>query len=351
MSTRYVASNSEVGQSGATSRAIRMMCSMTIASRPLTTPAARVRTAPQVPALIVPNATSMSRSVNSTVEGAPHLLDFDAEPLRDEVNRRLPGQFDEARRLQHRLEVEWAAESHPVHHHVGDRVVIVERDSGGGDGADVLRLRRHQQSELVGGEAGEDARDVEGRVARFGRRLQLREPIRRVVRRRVHQAGRGRRHDVDPRLQQPHVIRHRAGVTFGPARGIHHAVGREGDERIGIVGGREPNGVPAGELADVLAVLLGRMNPYANQFEVGTTPNRVDRDGADSSGRPYDGPERFDGRCDGTTSSLPMTTRSSPDHNLILVLLEQIGSNRPARASESRDIGAPPLASPRFLTA
>ena len=47
MSTRYVASKSDANQSGATSRAILMMCSMMIASRPLTTPAARVHTAPQ----------------------------------------------------------------------------------------------------------------------------------------------------------------------------------------------------------------------------------------------------------------------------------------------------------------
>ena len=110
-----------------------MTCSITIASRPLTTPAARVRTAPQVPALMVPNATSMSRSVSSPIEGTAHLFHLDAETAGDQVYRCLPGHFDETGRLEHRFEIQWATEAHPVHHHVGHRVMVVERDLAGRD--------------------------------------------------------------------------------------------------------------------------------------------------------------------------------------------------------------------------
>ena len=52
-----------VGQSGATSFAMRLTCSITIASRPSTTPIVSKRTAATVPGSITPAATSSRRSV------------------------------------------------------------------------------------------------------------------------------------------------------------------------------------------------------------------------------------------------------------------------------------------------
>jgi hypothetical protein len=79
-----VASFSEDRQSGATCRAIRLTWSTTIASRPSTTPLAIVRTAPTVPAGIVPKATSMSRSVRRRssrprISSGSDLVELDAE--------------------------------------------------------------------------------------------------------------------------------------------------------------------------------------------------------------------------------------------------------------------------------
>ena len=73
-----------------------------------------------------------------TVERTAHLLHLDAEALRDQAYRCLPSHLDEAGRLQHGLEIQRATEAHAVHHHVGHRVVIVERDLAGRDAADVL---------------------------------------------------------------------------------------------------------------------------------------------------------------------------------------------------------------------
>src|SRR4029077_20793838 len=73
-----------------------------------------------------------------TVERATHLLHLYPEALCDEMDRCLPSQLDKPWRLQHRLEVERASKAHTVYHHVGDRIVIVQRDLGGCDGLDVF---------------------------------------------------------------------------------------------------------------------------------------------------------------------------------------------------------------------
>src|SRR4051812_36926725 len=122
-----------------------MMCSMTMASRPFTTPAARVHTAPHVPAGMVPNATSMSLLVTRAggagapraacsggvvsdraldvlvgpppIERTAHLFDLRPEAVRHEIDRRLPCHFDESWCLEHRFEVKRPTEAHAVHHH------------------------------------------------------------------------------------------------------------------------------------------------------------------------------------------------------------------------------------------
>ena len=80
--------------------------------------------------------------------------------------------------LEHRFEVERMAEPHAVHHDVGDRIVVVERDLRGLDAADFLRLCRQQERELVRAEPGEDARGVERCIAGLGGRLELVAPVR-----------------------------------------------------------------------------------------------------------------------------------------------------------------------------
>ena len=73
-----------------------------------------------------------------------------------------PGKRDEG------LEVERASEAQAVHHHVGDRVVVVQRDLDEPEGPDAPRHGGQQQRQLVGREAREDPRRVERRTA--GRR-------------------------------------------------------------------------------------------------------------------------------------------------------------------------------------
>ena len=91
-------------------------------------PIALVFTAPQVPAGIVPNATSISRVGQLAVEPAADLVELDAETLGDQVDRRLPGRRDVPGTAEQRLEVEGAPEAHSVHHHRRHRVVVVQRD-------------------------------------------------------------------------------------------------------------------------------------------------------------------------------------------------------------------------------
>ena len=94
--------------------------------------------------------------------------------------------------FEHRLEIERTTEPHAVHHHVGHRIVVVERDLGDRDATDLLRLCRQQERELIRAEPGKDPGGVERRVSRLGRRLHLVTPFGRVIRRRIYQAGRSR---------------------------------------------------------------------------------------------------------------------------------------------------------------
>ena len=179
----------------------------------------------------------MSRSVSSRSQGAADLLDLDAKPGGNEMNRCLPGHFDEPRRLQHGFEVQRAGKTHAVDHDVGHRVVVVERDFADRQCANLLGLSAHQQRKLIGGKSGEDARGIERRASGMGGGLELVTPLGGEVGRRIDQAGGRRRHDIDPRRKQPQVVRDRAGVTLRTTRGIHNAIGLERNERVRIVGG------------------------------------------------------------------------------------------------------------------
>ena len=193
------------------------------------------------------------------VQGAADLLDLDAEPVGDQVNRCLPGHLDEAGCLQHRFEVQRTAEAHAVHHHVGDRIVVVERDLGGRDAADVLRLGASSAARA-------DRRRSRGRCPT--RRTTRRRTVAAAsswsrqsggeVRRRIHQAGRRRRHDVDAGLEQlAGSPAPRRASRSGPLAAYTTQSGCQRDQRVGVVGGGQPHRLTAGQFAGVLPTLSG----------------------------------------------------------------------------------------------
>ena len=82
------------------------------------------------------------------------------------------------------------------------------------------------------------------------------------------------------------VVRHRAGVAVGSAGRVHDTVGFERDERIGVVGRGQPDGLSPGQFTGVPADLVVGMHPDTDEFEVRPAPNRVDGDRSDTAGRP-----------------------------------------------------------------
>ena len=134
------------------------------------------------------------------------------------------------------------------------------------------------QRQQVAREAGVDAAAVEARAALGARRLEPGEVGRRAGRR-VDEADRG--DDVGARRQEA-----AEDVDVGVQRGVHHAVGPEGDDGVDVVGGEHPGGADAGQLTGVLAHLVGVGDVDADQLVDGVVDDVADGDLADRSGGP-----------------------------------------------------------------
>ena len=120
--------------------------------------------------------------------------------------------------------VERLPEAHDLLHHELHGIGVVERELRRPDRPDRVRLRHQEERELVGGEAGLDARRVQGHAAASGGVLELAAP-RGLVARRVDQPPRADRHHVDPGREEAHVVGDRGGVLLRAAGGVHDAVG------------------------------------------------------------------------------------------------------------------------------
>ena len=166
---RYDRSASPMGQSVPTCRARRVMWSMTIASRPSTTPMAWKRIAPQVPGWTVPNAVSIGCVGRPTVVGLADLVDVDAEAVGDVTDLSLELAGDGTGQHDPRLEVERLTEADRVDHDLLDAVVVVERDLVAMDLADRAGGGREDDRQLVAEEAGFDARGVDRGATGVGR--------------------------------------------------------------------------------------------------------------------------------------------------------------------------------------
>src|SRR5262249_16029919 len=93
--------------------------------------------------------------------------------------------------------------------------------------------------------------------------------------------------DVDAGCQKAKVVGHRTGVSLRTAGGVHDAVGRQRNQRIGVVGGRDSQGFDPRKGPGVTARLVVRIYPYPNEFEIRTTPDPIHRDATWRTGRPH----------------------------------------------------------------
>ena len=116
-----------------------------------------------------------------------NLVQLDAQRIRHEAEPAAPLVGDDTRDRDEGLEVHRASEAHAVHHHVGDGIVVVERDLAGANRADVGGLRREHERKVIAREAGLDARRIDRRAAGLGCGFELR-PLRGIERRRVDHA-------------------------------------------------------------------------------------------------------------------------------------------------------------------
>ncbi len=95
--------------------------------------------------------------------------------------------------------------------------------------------------------------------------------------------------DVHARAKDPtEVIDAVLGSGFSDRR-VTDAVGFKGEERLGVIAGRDSEGFTAGEHAGVLSDLSGIVHPGPHEFEIGTASDRRNGDRAAGSRRPlYD---------------------------------------------------------------
>ena len=72
-----------------------------------------------------------------------------------------------------------------------------------------------------------------------------------------------------PALEQLDVVGDRQRVTLGTARRIHHAIGLQCDQGVGVGGRRQTDRVAIGQLAGVLAILLGECTHTPTRSRLG----------------------------------------------------------------------------------
>ncbi len=151
----------------------------------------------------------------------------------------------------------------------------------------VLDWVREQERELIRSEARFDARGVQRRAAVLGGFGELVTPSG-IETRWVDQRPRAHRDDVGSRVEKPQVVPNGRGVLLGTTRCVHDAVRTEPEQRFEVVGGRQADRFGAREHAGVLAHLLRRVHPDADQLHVGPPLHGADGDRTDPPGRPDD---------------------------------------------------------------
>ena len=172
------------------------------------------------------------------------------------------------------------SEAEHVEHRERDRVVGVAEELLGPHRGDAPREGRQQQHELVGGEAGLDARGVETGAALRTRRLQLAPEVG-VEGGGEDEVGHGRGHRVAPAGQDPGQVGHGIGRPGLPGRGVADAVGLKGEQGVPVVGGRHPDRVDPRQLTGVDPHLGRVVDPDPDQLQV-----RPAGDGSDGD-RPH----------------------------------------------------------------
>ncbi len=75
-------------------------------------------------------------------------------------------------------------------------------------------------------------------------------------------------------------------VEVGPVRHVAHAVGRQREQRVDVVGRNDSERGDAAQRAHVLADLLGRVRVTTHQLERGMVDDAAHRLGPRLSGRP-----------------------------------------------------------------
>jgi len=166
--------------------------------------------------------------------------------------------------------------------------------------------RGDHQREPLGDAAGVDAGPVQGRPALAAGRLD------RLDLRRIGVDPPDRRHHALARAEQRGhlgVVRHQ--------RAVDHAVGVQSEDLLGAGRRRDPDRVGAEDLADVLAVLVVRVHPAADQLQVGMAEHPLDRRLAHATGGPLHDPDRLLARH-GADSAVPTDTCQDADPSLLL---------------------------------
>jgi hypothetical protein len=157
--------------------------------------------------------------------------------------------------------------------------------------------RRQDQRQRLGDEAGATARAVDRRPTFGARRLNAGARLGIDALRPVELAARG--HHVGARCQQPAHV-----VDIQRAGHVEDAVGALGDDGVDVVGRDHAYRTRPTQLACVLAGLVGRVHPDADQFQTRVVDHRTQRPGTDVARGPLDDSVLLHGR------SMPRWSRS-----------------------------------------
>ena len=217
---------------------MRFTCSITMASRPSTTPIVSKRMAPTVSASR--SAGRLEATRVKPVVGLADPVELDGECVGDHLHGRAhvpccaPGVAMSGR---------WSigAEAHDVAGIMNStpgtrRSGRTPGSAPNGRGPTLVRRARTNWSAAKPG-------SMPRRTAMPSRRRRGRQAIAGGWRRTpAGNETRGRdRGDVDAGAQEPLVVRHGRGIELGAAGGVDDAIGSSTDERVGVGGGRDPD--------------------------------------------------------------------------------------------------------------
>ena len=263
--------------------------------RPPRLPRTSKRRAAAVPFSIVPDEMAISARGGEAFVELLDVVELDVEARRDLPHDAAPRHGEHTGLQQHGDVVELAAESHDVEHDHGLVVGGVVEDLQAPHLFDALADAGDHEGEPVVGEARVDAVDPQRHPRTGGGVTQwlghgVGDDAFGVL-----QEDRAARHHVDPGPEDLLEVGEGLGEAVVGHGRVHDAVGVQGEQRVGVVGGGHAQGASqSGQVPGVAPDLVGVRDPHAHELEVRAGVDARQRVTADVARPPQHDPVRHE---------------------------------------------------------